>query len=86
LLTADRTKRLGCLRNGVEDIKKHKWFGGGKLDWIAVFNCQVAAPFIPEVTNDGDTHNFDPYPDSIDDMSVPLTGKDREQFVEFDWL
>jgi hypothetical protein len=26
LLTADITKRLGNLKNGVEDIKKHKWF------------------------------------------------------------
>jgi serine/threonine protein kinase len=26
LLTADITKRLGNLKNGVEDIKRHKWF------------------------------------------------------------
>jgi serine/threonine protein kinase len=28
LLTADRTKRYGCLKNGASDIKKHKWFSG----------------------------------------------------------
>ena len=31
LLTADRTKRLGCLKDGAEDIKRHKWFKG--FDW-----------------------------------------------------
>eukprot|EP00971_Amphidinium_carterae_P341848 6480890-Amphidinium_carterae.1 len=25
LLTHDRAKRFGCLKNGAEDIKKHKW-------------------------------------------------------------
>jgi len=84
LLTNDRTKRLGCLRNGVEDIKKAKWFS--KTDFEATYNCSVAAPFLPEVSGDGDTHHFDPYPDSVDDMSVPLSGKDREQFIQFDQL
>ena len=53
LLTADRTKRIGCLKRGAEDIKNHKWFS--KLDWTAVYNEQVPAPFIPEVHGDGDT-------------------------------
>ena len=26
LLTPDRAKRFGCLKNGAEDIKKHKWY------------------------------------------------------------
>jgi hypothetical protein len=28
LLTADRTKRIGNLKSGAEDIKQHKWFKG----------------------------------------------------------
>jgi len=84
LLTSDMSKRLGCLRNGAEDIKKHKWFG--KSDWNAVYNMTIPPPFIPEVSGDGDTHHFDPYPDSVDDMSVPLTGKDRQLFSQFEKL
>jgi serine/threonine protein kinase len=31
LLTADRTKRIGCLQQGAEDIKQHKWFTSGNI-------------------------------------------------------
>jgi hypothetical protein len=30
-LTPDRSKRLGNLKGGADDIKKHKWFRG--VDW-----------------------------------------------------
>jgi len=82
LLNADRTKRLGCLKNEAEDIKKHKWFA--KVDWKAVFNCQINSPYIPPVISEDDTANFDPYPDSVDDTALLLTGKDRETFNDFD--
>ena len=41
------------------------------------------SPGIPEISSDGDTHHFEPYADSVEDLSVPLTGKDREMFLEF---
>ncbi len=47
LLTADKSKRLGCLRAAAEDIKAHKWFG--RTSWDAVFRCTVPAPFLPVV-------------------------------------
>merc|ERR1719238_1772115 len=31
LLTPDRAKRFGCLKNGADDIQKHKWYKG--MDW-----------------------------------------------------
>ena len=45
LIQPDVTKRYGNLRNGVDDIKTHKWFSG--LDWMAVFNKRLSAPMIP---------------------------------------
>ena len=41
LLTADRTKRLGDLKNGADDVKHHKWFRG--VDWLVVLNRQIQA-------------------------------------------
>jgi serine/threonine protein kinase len=84
LLRHDRTKRIGCLKNGAEDIQRHKWFG--KLTWGAILAREVASPFVPEVTSAGDTSHFDPYPDSVEEVGVPLSGKDKEQFKAFEAL
>ncbi|KDO34603.1 AGC/PKA protein kinase [Saprolegnia parasitica CBS 223.65] len=80
LLTADLTKRYGCLKNGVEDIKKHKFFSG--VDWDAMLARKGTAPIIPKVVTPNDTSNFDPYPDSNEEAPVPVyNGKDP--FAEF---
>ncbi|KAL7075134.1 hypothetical protein ACQ4LE_005448 [Meloidogyne hapla] len=39
LLQVDLTKRFGNLKNGVADIKNHKWFGS--VDWIAIYQRKV---------------------------------------------
>jgi protein kinase A len=58
LLQVDLTKRFGNLKNGVDDIKSHKWFGA--TDWISIYEKKVEAPFIPKC-KDGDASNFDEY-------------------------
>jgi serine/threonine protein kinase len=82
LLTADRTKRLGCLRNGAEDVKAHKWFA--RVDWDAVYGCSIRPPFAPRVKGESDTSNFDDYPDSDEDSARPLNSRERALFAEFD--
>ncbi|KAG8521282.1 cAMP-dependent protein kinase catalytic subunit alpha, partial [Galemys pyrenaicus] len=59
LLQVDLTKRFGNLKNGVNDIKNHKWFA--TTDWIAIYQRKVEAPFIPKFKGPGDTSNFDDY-------------------------
>ena len=39
LLQVDLTKRYGNLKNGVNDIKNHKWFS--TTDWIAIYQRKV---------------------------------------------
>ncbi|CAD45613.1 cAMP-dependent protein kinase catalytic subunit [Caenorhabditis elegans] len=41
LLQVDLTKRYGNLKNGVADIKNHKWFGS--TDWIAIYQKKVSS-------------------------------------------
>nr|CCA21380.1 cAMPdependent protein kinase catalytic subunit putat [Albugo laibachii Nc14] len=80
LLTADLTKRYGSLKNGVDDIKKHKYFSG--VNWTDLLARKSKAPIIPRFDTPNDTSNFDPYPDSADDVIVPVyNGKDP--FVDF---
>lgn len=38
-IQVDLTKRYGNLKNGVADIKNHKWFGS--TDWIAIYQRKV---------------------------------------------
>ena len=35
----DLTKRFGNLKNGVNDIKTHKWFSA--INWIQIYNREV---------------------------------------------
>lgn len=54
-LVSDAENRLG--RNGAEDIKKHPFFEG--LDWDNL--RKVKSPYIPSVTSDISTENFDKF-------------------------
>lgn len=83
LLTADRTKRLGCnLRSGARDIKEHPWFS--RLNWDTVYACGLPPPYVPKVRAADDTSNFDDYPDSDGDTAGRLSSNDAAQFAELD--
>merc|ERR1719308_116288 len=60
LLVQDRTKRLGNLKNGSDDVKRHRWFK--TIDWEEVYYKQLKPPLVPKVSYEGDTRNFDDYP------------------------
>nr|KAJ3420464.1 camp-dependent protein kinase catalytic subunit [Polyrhizophydium stewartii] len=81
LLSPDLSKRFGNLKDGVQDIKRHKWFAG--VDWEKLKNLEIPAPYIPKVAHEGDTSNFDAYPE--DHEPYGATGPDpyREKFKDF---
>lgn len=62
LLVADLSKRYGNLRNGVNDIKNHRWFAG--FNWASLLTKQISAPYRPVIQGENDTSNFAQYPDS----------------------
>ena len=49
------------MKDGVDDIKKHKWFKG--LDWKKLAKAEATPPMVPTVASDDDTSNFDKYPE-----------------------
>ncbi|KAG0365183.1 camp-dependent protein kinase catalytic subunit [Gamsiella multidivaricata] len=68
LLTADLTKRYGNLRGGATDIKNHVWFEG--INWDMVYSRQVEAPYRPTILGEGDSSNFDDYPEDAENYGV----------------
>ncbi|KAK1886203.1 cAMP-dependent protein kinase catalytic subunit alpha [Dissostichus eleginoides] len=79
LLQVDLTKRYGNLKNGVNDIKGHKWFA--TTDWIAIYQKKVEAPFVPKFKGPGDTSNFDDYEE--EEIRVSFNEKCAKEFAEF---
>ena len=70
LLQTDITKRYGNLKNGIDDIKNHKWFAG--IDWEALKQLKVDPPFVPKVTGgEGDDSNFGSYEEDPDLVPAP---------------
>eukprot|EP01132_Coremiostelium_polycephalum_P004739 gene4739-5915_t len=59
LLTADRTRRLGALKDGALDVKNHKWFSD--IDWNKLRDRKIQAPFVPSIQHQGDSSNFEQY-------------------------
>jgi len=55
-LHPDRTKRLGNLIGGTQDILDHPWFRG--VDWDALERKEIRAPIVPHVSSLFDTRHF----------------------------
>lgn len=79
LLQVDLSRRYGNLRNGVDDIKNHKWFKN--VDWFNILNQLVEPPFIPKVRSPGDSSNYDHYDEEV--LNVSSTDKFAREFAEF---
>ena len=47
LLTQDTSKRYGCLKNGVSDIKNHRLYND--FEWDKLWECSMEAPFLPTI-------------------------------------
>ncbi|XP_014875408.1 cAMP-dependent protein kinase catalytic subunit PRKX-like, partial [Poecilia latipinna] len=80
-LVIDRARRLGNMKNGADDVKKHRWFK--TVDWEAVPLRKLKPPIVPKVSHEGDTSNFDMYPDDDWKKDPPVPPKDLEIFKNF---
>lgn len=62
LLVQDRTRRLGNMKNGTDDVKYHRWFRN--IDWQDVYEKKLMPPIVPRIRHSGDARNFYEYPDN----------------------
>jgi serine/threonine protein kinase len=59
LLQHKSTKRLGVVKGGAAEIKKHPWFRG--FDFDALVARKVRPPIVPKIKHNKDLSNFDDY-------------------------
>lgn len=52
LLRRDLSKRYGNLKNGVDDIKNHRFFDN--FSWSNLLTKKIAPPYIPTIENISD--------------------------------
>jgi len=62
LLTSDLSKRYGNLKNGVKDIKNHRFMNTTNLTHLLA--KKLCSPFKPNVKGPSDTKHFQTYEDS----------------------
>ncbi|XP_034941256.1 cAMP-dependent protein kinase catalytic subunit PRKX [Chelonus insularis] len=82
LLIADRTKRLGNMRQGSEDVKKHRWFK--TIDWQLVQQKALTPPIVPQVKTLEDASCFDSYPEIDWNTELPPLTPEQLQLFQ-DW-
>merc|ERR1712046_45826 len=66
-LTPKPIMRLGCIKGGIEVIRRHQWFKSVRFNWRNLINGQMKPPIIPHVEDKWDACHFDEWgPDTKD--------------------
>eukprot|EP00298_Acanthocystis_sp_HF-20_P014006 c20597_g1_i1.p1 GENE.c20597_g1_i1~~c20597_g1_i1.p1 ORF type:complete len:830 (+),score=258.33 c20597_g1_i1:58-2547(+) len=81
LLEADVNKRLGSSKKGAHAIKEHPWFS--TINWDEISGTSLSAPIKPKVKNEGDTSNFESYPDEQDENWPDCSEAENAKFSNF---
>lgn len=80
LIQNDLTKRFGNLKNGIRDIKEHKWFTDSKFNWLDLYNKKLEPPIIPTY-KEGDTSHFEEMQE--ENLKESSINKFEKQFADF---
>ncbi|NXL83185.1 KGP2 kinase, partial [Alectura lathami] len=70
------TERLGNLRNGINDIKKHRWLNG--FNWDGLKLRKLTSPLKRELSGPTDHSYFDSYPPEEGTPPDELSGWDKD--------
>jgi serine/threonine protein kinase len=81
LLARDVVDRLGCRKDGAQEIFEHPWFRD--MDFVELVEKRSEAPWLPELEAEDDCRYFESYEDSegeaeVDGQGDPLAeGEER---------
>lgn len=63
LIEPDLSKRIGNLKDGINDVKYHTFFR--PVEWLSLFNRNVTPPFVPKSKGLGDPSNYFKFEDEV---------------------
>ncbi|XP_017577890.1 cGMP-dependent protein kinase 2 [Pygocentrus nattereri] len=69
-------ERLGNKKNGIIDIKKHKWFQG--FNWEGLRRRKLTSPLKRELKGPLDHSHFDMFPPELEEPPDELSGWDKD--------
>ncbi|KAF6737454.1 cGMP-dependent protein kinase 2 [Oryzias melastigma] len=69
-------ERMGNKKNGIIDIKKHKWFQG--FNWEGLRGRKLPSPLKRELRGPMDHSNFDIFPPDTEEAPDELSGWDKD--------
>ncbi|XP_018100594.1 protein kinase cGMP-dependent 2 L homeolog isoform X2 [Xenopus laevis] len=69
-------ERLGYMKNGIADIKKHRWFNG--FNWEGLNTRSLPSPLKPKLKGPTDHSHFDIYPPDEEIPPDELSGWDQD--------
>uniref|UniRef100_A0A672QPF3 cGMP-dependent protein kinase n=1 Tax=Sinocyclocheilus grahami TaxID=75366 RepID=A0A672QPF3_SINGR len=69
-------ERLGNKKNGIIDIKKHKWFQG--FNWEGLRRRKLTSPLRRELKGPLDHSHFDMFPPELEEPSDEFSGWDKD--------
>ncbi|XP_052007262.1 cGMP-dependent protein kinase 2 [Xyrauchen texanus] len=69
-------ERLGNKKNGITDIKKHKWFQG--FNWEGLRRRKLSSPLRRELKGPLDHSHFDMFPPELEEPPDELSGWDKD--------
>lgn len=81
LLAKNKMKRLGNLKDGVADIKAHKFFDG--VNWEKVVKKKTVSPININLDCAGSSKYFLRYKESLGIPEVPPSKEENDQFKDF---
>ena len=78
ILVRNVTSRLGCRKDGIQEVLEHKFFAS--LDWTALLAKRIRPPWLPPVKDAFDAACFDNYdgPEDITPYTDDGSGWDAE--------
>lgn len=79
-LNIDREQRLGC--GSFDQVRSHPFFKG--VDWHSAFRELIVPPLVPTVLSEGDSANYDFYPEETLEEPANLSQEERQLFQSID--